>query len=956
MKFFIRMVFFFPLLFIQFFIVPPQATALQADIGVLNQCFDTSWPHENSKLTPDPDLVFGRLDNGFRYVVLQNKEPENRVAIYLTIQAGSLHENEEQRGAAHFLEHMLFNGSTHFPPGTLVDYFLSRGMSFGGDTNAHTSYDETVYKIFLPDSNEEELEKGLLVMADYARGALLLESEIIRERGVILAEKRERDSASYRTHEASIKFSMEGTKIPERMPIGILETLNKADHTILKAFYDAWYRPENMVLVMVGDFDPQLGVELIESRFNSLVNKSARPDCPDMGRLSHSDTHFFYHHEPELGATEVSIESLWNEDRQNDSLALQIENVREYLGMLMLRHRLDKLLEQDGAPFTKVQAYSGHFLDRVAYASISATSDPDKWQQALNGIDLALRQALDFGFSEKEFARVKNEMLTSLDKAVLTRESQKSRGLAMFIIKSVNRDRVMQSPDQEQKLYGPIINKMTLAEVERVFKKLWNHNNQLISVTGKSEIGAKDPQKVIRDAYQKSQSQEVARPEKEKQLIFPYLNPQSQQTGPVLRKTLSTVDGKRLVFNNGVIVNLKKTDFEHNEIQLLVDFGRGKQTEPRPGLSMLAQNVINGSGTGRMTNSELDSVLAGSTVKLRFAVGQSSFSWKGKSLVKDQELLFQTIHTLFSDPGLRKSAYDLAMQGYAMMFKQLENDVSGLMQLKGIRFLAGGEKTFGLPSWEEFSSLTIDDISSWLLPAVRSGSLEVSIVGDFDEEEIEKLLLKYLASLLPRETNQASFLEEIHFPAGEQLELQAQSDIEKGLLVMAWPTADFWDIMRTRRLHLLADVFSERLRIRVREKLGASYSPQVFNNSSRVHPGYGVMEARLIVDPVTIEALEKEVRQVARELWQDGISEEELQLTKRPMLTSLKDMVKTNRYWLNSVLSLSSRHPQQLEWPLSILDGFSSVTVEELNELAKRYLKPEKAAKVVIRSQSQAGS
>ncbi|MEK6201623.1 MAG: insulinase family protein, partial [Desulfobulbaceae bacterium] len=147
-------------------------------------CLSTAWPHEKSDLAPDPALVFGRLDNGFRYILLRNQEPKGRVGVYLNIQAGSLHETEEQRGIAHFLEHMVFNGSTHFPPGSLVEYFQSIGMSFGGDTNAHTGFDETVYHILLPGGSREELKKGLLVMSDYARGALLSETEIDRERGV----------------------------------------------------------------------------------------------------------------------------------------------------------------------------------------------------------------------------------------------------------------------------------------------------------------------------------------------------------------------------------------------------------------------------------------------------------------------------------------------------------------------------------------------------------------------------------------------------------------------------------------------------------------------------------------------------------------------------------------------------------------------------------------------------
>ncbi|MEN8199918.1 MAG: pitrilysin family protein, partial [Thermodesulfobacteriota bacterium] len=267
--------------FVFFFIL----VAAALPVSSAADCFSTLWPHEQSELQPDPSLFYGRLDNGFRYVLKKNEEPRDRVAMSLNIQVGSLNEGDAERGMAHFLEHMLFNGSTHFPPGELVDYFQSIGMSFGGDTNAHTGYDETVYDIILPDGGREDVEKGLLVMSDYARGALLLADEIDRERGVILAEKRSRDSAEYRTQMEGLAFSMRGTMIPERTIIGTEGTLKAIGRPLMKSFYDAWYRPENMVLVMAGDFDLQEVKGLIEKKFRDLQGSGPVPPCPQLGRV-----------------------------------------------------------------------------------------------------------------------------------------------------------------------------------------------------------------------------------------------------------------------------------------------------------------------------------------------------------------------------------------------------------------------------------------------------------------------------------------------------------------------------------------------------------------------------------------------------------------------------------------------------------------------------------------------
>ena len=305
-----------------------------------------------------------------------------------------------------------------------------------------------------------------------------------------------------------------------------------------------------------------------------------------------------------------------------------------------------------------------------------------------------------------------------------------------------------------------------------------------------------------------------------------------------------------------------------------------------------------------------------------------------------------------ADPVVREDIYKRAMQGFEQMYGQMTSDVSGAMQLSGESFLAGGNKSFGLPSWQEFAVLQPEQIRSWVTPAILSGALEVSLVGDFDRQQVRELATTYLAPLAKRERGQAT-VEQLHFPAGESLQLTVGSSVDKAMLVVAWPTADFWDIERTRRLYLLTEVFSDRLRKIIREKLGAAYSPQVFNRPSRIYPGYGVLRAQLIVAPDQIELLSREVVQVAADLWKSGVTEEELERAKAPMLTSLKDMVRTNGYWLHSVLALSSRYPQQLEWPATILSGFESVTREQLSVLAREYLDPVKAAKVMIVPEKQ---
>lgn len=916
-------------------------------------CRTTTWPHEKSDLAPDPALIFGRLDNGFRYVLLKNQEPKGRVGLYLDVQAGSLYETDGQRGIAHFLEHMVFNGSTHFPPGSLVEYFQSIGMSFGGDTNAHTGFDETVYHILLPGASREELEKGLLVISDYARGALLSEAEIDRERGIILSEKMARDSVGYRTHEAGLAFTMRGTRVPERMPIGVLETLQQADHEAMKAYYDGWYRPEKMILVLVGDFDPVQVEPLVQARFRPLRGEGAMPACPQWGEVTHAGTDFFYQYEPEMGFTEVAIETVWNELPENDSLALQTREIHEQAASRIVQHRLEQLLEKKDSSFTEGEAQAGIFLGRIGYGMIRVRTDPEKWQSALGAVEQVLRQALEYGFTRQELQRVQKEMLAELDSAVLTAQTRDSQELASSLISKLNGNKVLMSPQQEKGVLTPVIAAMKAEDIHGTFRKIWNHQARLIQLAGNATLSGQNPRSQIKDVYETAASVKVTPPEIGTDLVFPYLS-LAPDDRPAATHSLAEAGAERIVFANGVVVNLKQTRYQENEVQISADFGHGRQGEPRPGLAVLAERVVNDSGTGKFTRFDLDRVLAGSTVKLDFKVGEASFSWKGSAVNKDLELLFQLLQAHLADPAMREDAYTKAMQGFEQMYAQMASDVSGAMELSGESFLAGGNTSFGLPSWQEFSTLKADQIRSWVTPAIAAGTLEVSLVGDFDLQQGRELAKAYLASLPKREQGEAT-VDRLHFPAGKTLRLTAPSSIDKAMLVVAWPTADFWDIERTRRLYLLTEVYSDRLRKVIREKLGATYSPQVSNHPSRVYPGYGVLRAQLIVAPAQIDTLSREVVEVATDLWKSGVTAEELERAKAPMLTSLKDMVRTNGYWLNSVLALSSRHPQQLQWPATILSGFESVTREQLSALAREYLDPAKAARVMVVPAKQGG-
>jgi len=922
-----------------------------AELSIVKNSYIPSWPFEQSDLTPDPSLLRGTLYNGLRYVIKNNLEPAERVAIYLDVQAGSLHENEEQRGVAHFLEHLMFNGSTNFPPGSLVDYFQSVGMSFGGDTNAHTAYDETVYRIFLPNGSPQKIDKMLLVMADYASGALLLDSEIDRERGIILSEKRSRDSASYRAHVARSAFAFRGTRYPERLPIGTLKVLENADHSLLKSYYDAWYRPNNMILVIVGDIDPLKVKGLVKEKFSKLQVSEGYTEVPEFGSLEHKGLETFYHYEPDLGKTNVSIETLWDKPIILDSLELEKKELIRYMGTMIVRYRLQRLQEKEKQPFSHATYYSGDIVSRIGYGMISAQTSDKDWKDSLALLDRTLREAITFGFESNELDRVKKEIISSLDAGVLTAKTEDSRRIAVKIIDHLNNNRVYQSPEQEKELYTPIVKNISIEAVNREFRDVWKHNSRLVSVTGNTQLGD-DGNTSVLNTYKNTQTEKVLKGGGLEKTIFPYLTVSEPLDLTVQSEIDKEIEVERVVFKNGLIVNLKKTQFQENSFQVLAGFGNGELSEPVPGMALLAERVVNRSGSGKLTMSDIKSTIAGSSVDMHFRVGKSVNYWKGSALTKDFDLFVQILHTMMIDVGLRENVFDTVMANVKLMYQKKGREIEGAIPLEIQPFLAGNNPRFGLPPWEVISEISYSELADWVSSVFQISNLEISIAGDFDRDEVIKKLGKYFGDIKLAGLQKPN-ISKVNFPIGKNLTVEVNTSIEKSLITIAWPTDDYWDISRTRRLNLLANIFQDRLRKVVREKQGATYSPSVSNSNSRVYDGYGFMIAKLTVKPGTEDAVCDEILRISTLLRDEGVTPEELARAQKPVLASINDSVKTNNYWLNSVLFLSSRYPQQLEWAKDLISDYSSINEKELNLLAKKYFQRTKVAKVKVISKNR---
>jgi zinc protease len=911
------------------------------------------WPHEKSDLKPDPALIFGRLDNGFRYVVMKNAKPQNRVSMKLDVQAGSIQETGAQQGLAHYLEHMTFNGSTHFKPGEMVKYLQRIGMDFGPDVNAHTGFYETVYDVLLPANDPKSLADGLRVLSDYAQGAHLLPSEVERERGIILAEKRMRDSASFRTFVSTLKFELPESLISRRLPIGIEETIQQTDQALLKDYYDTWYRPERMILIMVGDVEPETAVPLIQEWFSVFpARASARPD-PDIGPIRHEGVKVFYHYEQEFGSTETTIEALERVELEPDSFVLQKKYLIQDIADTIVQNRLNVLLSKPDPPFTEASVSSGVFLRQVKYAVISAKTTPENWERSLSTLEQILRSALMYGFTGTELDRVKKDLLSEMDTAIKNAPTRESSHLAGQILSSLNSNRIFQSPEQKKTIYGPVIDSLTLAEVNQAFQDAWEPDHRLVLLTGNADIRTRgpDPEAVIRGVYAGSAQTSVQQAMELEPVNFPYL-PEPKHPGSIVnKKEIPDMGIVQVDFENGLRLNLKRTDFKANQALANLVFGWGRSSEPedRPGLSRLTESVINESGLGGLTSEELTRALSGKNTTVRFSIDQRFFSFQGSTVSDEMNLLFQLFHAYLSDPGFREDAFRLSMERYRQDYEEMNRTIEGVLPLFGHRFLAGGDTRFGLPVYDEFKSLTLSDVRGWIVPAMNQAPMELSVVGDFNVETVIELAARYLGSLPKREDSfENTRTDRPDFPEGKTLDMRVDTRIPKGIARVAYPTDDIWNIQQTRRTATLANIFSDRLREVIREKLGATYSPYAYNAPAYAYPGYGVLHTVVSIDPDQADLVIREIKSIAADLAGTGVTPDELARALNPTLSSIKDSRQDNGYWLNVVLTGSKDHPEQIEWSRTILEDYAAITTGEISALAAKYLDNRKAAVIII--------
>ncbi|MFT4540318.1 MAG: zinc protease [Planctomycetota bacterium] len=914
-----------------------------------------AWDHATSDIAVDPRLHFGHLDNGMRFAWAHNPEPWHRVYVRLHVDVGSLAETESERGMAHFLEHMAFNGSEHFEAGTLIDWFQRNGMSFGADTNAHTSFSETVYKLDLPKRDEETLRDGLLVLRDFAGGLLLSQEEIDAEKGVIDGEERERDSAGFRTFVRLMERQYAGTRFPVRVPIGTKAARDAFSAQSVRAFYERWYRPENMTLVIVGDlrdFNPE---GLIHELFDDMTApEESVAGEPALGKPT-SEALKFNLYEEEIPGLQLFVAQLKPYVDRPDTAAERQANLPRAFAHRMLDLRFREAIKRPETAYLSAQVADAGGFKIFEGGELTVMCQPDKWEAAMVEAVTELRKALQFGFQESELNEVRADFLRSLDEAVARESKADSRQLLAVLLDVIENGGVASNAMTAREILAEAARTMTPKDCNDALGANWNEGETSLVAIGNQEFENADEQ--LSAVYEAASKIELKRPGTIESAAFAYSSDPEAASDVLERAVIEDLGITQVTLANGVRLNVKPTDFKEKQVLVRICAGSGAidLTTEQLTASELFGAVYVGGGLGKHSADDIRRLTAGRQAGVNLNVEEDRFVMNAATTAEDLLLQFELACAYLTDPGFRPDMLNVIRPQLPLMFEEYAHSPTGPLRLEFLpQVLQGDPRARVLdlsptPTLAQMQAIDMKAIEAASTKLLENPPIEITIVGDIDVETVVSLAQQSFGALPERRP--AKTLEELRGEAHVASGISVISEIEtadaKSTLFMLFPTDDGFDDERRRNIFFLGRVVDDRLRLEVRERLGAAYSPMAAAQASRLFKGLGAVMIQAVGDPEQSEQLIEACKHVASNLAENGITQEEVDRIGEPILNMLRDLQRQNSYWLDGIDRAQS-DPTSLESVRTILATYDQLDAETLSKLAAKYMSPERCSTLLV--------
>lgn len=896
------------------------------------------WAFEASDVPVDPAYRFGRLDNGMRFIIRHNATPAGTALVRLRIGSGSLEEREEERGLMHFLEHMAFNGSKGLPEGEMVKLLAREGLAFGADTNAATGFEAVTYMLNLPRADPALLDTALMLMRETASELVLSEDAVARERGVILAERRDRSGFQQRNLEDSIAFLAPEARYGARLPIGSAAVIEQASAAQLRALYARSYTPANAVLVVVGDLPVEAVEAAIRARFGDWRGGPA-PERPEAGPIDVDRRGLTRIHLDPALAESVTLTRLapWREEP--DTLANRRTARLRALGYAIINRRLARLARGPDAPFRSASYGSGEIFREARLTSLAISSADGEWEKGLLAAVREVNQALTYGFTRAELDEQFANTRTALENAAKAADTLAHGVFVNAALALVNDERVPTTPAFQLAAFEAEAPAITPEAVWQALRAdAAPLDDPLIRFEGRRAPDGGE--EALRAAFARAMALPIAPPAERGPLAFAYSD--FGPPGTVVSDSLEPRFGLRFIrFANGVRLTLKRTDVRKDRIAfaMAVDGGDLLNTRAAP-LATYLTNSLAAGGLGKHSQDELASLFAGRSVAFSLASDTDAFTASGTTTPRDLALQLQVLAATLTDPGYRPEGIERFRRNIDNFFNTLDATPARALSTASGAILSDNDPRFSLQPREAFRALDFAGLDAAIGERLRRGAIEVALVGDLDEDAAIAAIAATLGALPPRE---AEFLprpeaRQRSFTASRgEHRLTHRGEADQALLQWVWPTTDDRDLAEVLRLELLARIVRIELTERLRERLGQAYSPFAASQPSHHYPGFGTFAIAATVSADALPATRAALAELIADLQRAPLDADVIARARRPFLEEHTNALKDLGGWL-ALAARAQSEPERLVRFAAVPEVMRAITAEEVQETARRYL------------------
>ena len=882
------------------------------------------------------NMASGVLENGMHYYVLHNEEPKDRASFYFAQNVGSVLENDTQRGLAHFLEHMAFNGTQNFKDKEMLEYLEKNGMKFGSEINAFTSFDETVYNINqVPVTNEKLLDSVLLILHDWSGYLSLTDAEIDNERGVINEEWRSRNTAGFR---ANSKVWLDGflkdSKYSKRMPIGLMDVVNNFEYDELRDYYKRWYRPDQQAVIVVGDVDVKELAAKIKKVFSPIPLKENLPERPVFDVPITADFVYINSTDKELG--EPSIQYFVKRTPLDLSVVEKIkEDITGSFASYILNNRFSELVLEKNCPVLGVNFGVQEFVRPVEILSLNARPKKDSLLSGLQYIVTEYTRFAEFGATPDELTRAKAAFKTSLESSQANIAKRSNDSYAGEIYQDFFDKEPVTDYAWTLAYQLSLLDKVTNESILDYLKRFKGDAGRGVSMVG-SDTNTYPDQEAIEAALDQVAAKKLT-PFEETSSDKKLINTALKGSPVVKTEGIEGIDAKLYTLANGVKLALYPTDFDKEQV-FMTAFSPGGSSllavDELPN-TFIASYLVSQSGLGDLNKIELQKLLAGTETSLGVSINGYSESLSGSSKTKDLETLFKKIYLQFTAPRFDAQAFEILKQNVATNLIAKEKNVSSEFQDSLQKAASGNSERTILFDQNLLDAISLEGAEKIYRDRIsNAGDFTFVFVGDFDEKQLLALATEYLGSI-PGTTQTETAVNHNMRPAKGKtmVHLTKQMETPQTTISVMFTGDMEYSKKNNLKLYVLSQLLDKRYMERIREEEGGSYGVQVSGSVSWVPTGSYNLSVSFKCNPDKADDLLNIVYAELKKM-ETSIDAAELAEIKSNYKKGVSENQRNNNYWLSNIAN-----NLQKGMPVSDEAGsialIESITPDDLMETAK---------------------